>query len=118
VSTFKLHQDVAVVEHDDATRKPREGGEVRRGYIADISGGIMEVRCGEDCGYFDLDTGWPALERCRTMRLVPVCYRTDCENPALDPYTDPGDPLRREWCSDECHDDSGQAWMEQHYRSA
>lgn len=108
MTTFTLHQDVAVVEH----------GRVRQGYIADISGGIMEVRCGEDRGYFDLDTGWPALERCRTMRLFPVCRRTECENPVLDPCTDPGDPLGRQWCSLDCMGTDAEAADEMRTRGA
>ncbi len=44
------------------------------------------------------------------------CYY--CDEPITGtPVTDAGDPLRRTWCSDECHDDSAQAWMEQHYQA-
>ena len=40
-----------------------------------------------------------------------------CQQPIQGtPVTDLGDPMCRVWCSVECRDASGEAWMEQHYR--
>jgi hypothetical protein len=67
MTTFRQGQDVAVVEHDDATRN---------------------------------------------------CYRMSCaESIKGTPVTEPGDPSKREWCSEDCHIASAEDWHEQHYRT-
>lgn len=46
----------------------------------------------------------------RTYRLVAVCNRAECERPTLDPYTEAGDPLQRQWCSEDCHETEAEAY--------
>jgi len=44
------------------------------------------------------------------------CHR--CQDPITGPpVTDPDDPLHRKFCCEECRDDAGQAWAEQHYQA-
>lgn len=43
------------------------------------------------------------------------CVR--CEEPAVTPVKDPGDPLDRNYCSVDCRDASAEAAYEQHYPS-
>lgn len=121
MTTFRIGQDAAVVEHDDATRKPREGGKVIPARVHGTNGVFTTIDSDrepwdEHPALFDTDSGWAARAE-YVWRLVSLCHR--CQEPITgEPVTEDRDPLGREWCSDECHDDSGQAWMEQHYRSA
>jgi hypothetical protein len=120
VTRFQLHQDVAVVEHDDATRKPREGGKVIPAMIVRAADDSSFVQARGDGLYGPLsfwrDSGWPAWTGRHTCRLVPLCYF--CGEPITgEPVTEPGDPLKREWGTGECHEDSAEAWAGQHYPS-
>ena len=39
-----------------------------------------------------------------------------CQDPITGtPVTDPDDLMGRKYCRDECRDDAGHAWAEQHY---
>lgn len=106
---FRKYQDVAAVEHDDFQPKP--GGGVRYGTVTAAGNVTAEVRfAGGETLPFWQGSGWRDDYR---WRLVPVCHR--CGSPVLgEPVTDEDG---REFCRDECRDEAGQAWHEQHYRA-
>lgn len=121
MTRFSLDDDVAVVEHNPATRKPREGGKVHYATITGIAGLYCQVRY-DDPGAFTgrrdtfwLESGWRTWDGMRRWRLVPVCHR--CEKPITGiPVTAGDDPLGRQWCSGECLDAAAEASYEQQYR--
>lgn len=121
MTRFRLDDDVAVVEHNPATRKPRESGKVHYATVTGIAGQYCQVRYDDPAAFtgrrdtFWLESGWRSWDGMRRWRLVPVCCRADCGKPVLDPYTEDGDPLHREWCSEACHEASAEAWAGQHY---
>ena len=102
---FTVHQDVAIVEHDPATRQPLEGGDVYYASISGVSTLWVTASYGKDAAVrspylFDVPSGWDAVTRGYRWRLVPVCR---CENPILgEPVTDPGDPTGEEFCGPDC----------------
>lgn len=115
MSTFRIHDDVAVVEHDDATRQPREGGKVMRASVIELGGIYVQIRYenGSKDAFYQ-ESGWRAWDGMFQWRLVSVCR---CEKPILgEPVTDPDDPTERRFCSEDCLDSAGEAWYEQHYR--
>jgi hypothetical protein len=64
----------------------------------------------------------PCLEDFAAPGFIPVrtfarpCHR--CERPILGtPHVDPSDPLKRQYCGEECRDADAEAAQEQHYPS-
>lgn len=121
MTRFRLDDDVAVVEHNPVTRKPREGGKVHYATITGIAGQYCQVRYDDRLAFagrrdtFWLESGWRTWDGLRRWRLVPVCHR--CEKPITGiPVTVGDDPLGRQWCRDECMDDAAAASYEQQYR--
>lgn len=112
MTTFRLHDDVAVVEHDDATRQRREGGRVLAACVTKLTAVYVQADIeGYGAVTFWLESGWRAWTGDFGWRLVPLCR--SCGEPVLgEPVTDEGDPTGREWCSEDCHDDSAQQQME------
>jgi hypothetical protein len=108
--TFTKHQDVAVVEHDDQTRQPREGGRRFNATVTSAEGIYLAVRYNDDqqglgvvghrTGQFYAESGWRAWDGEFRWRLVPVCR---CESPILgESVKDPDDPTGEEFCGDDC----------------
>lgn len=122
MTRFRLDDDVAVVEHNPVTRKPREGGKVHFATVTGIAGLYCQVRYDDRLAFagrrdtFWLESGWRSWDGMFCWRLVPVCHRADCGKPVLDPYTEQSDPLHREWCSERCHTFDAEGWHEQHYQ--
>jgi hypothetical protein len=120
VTTFTIHQSVAVVEHDDQTRQPREGGHVYPASVDAVNGVFTVVRYGGNYGLpllFDTGSGWAAAHAEYRWRLVPLCGRADCDKPVLTPVLADSDPLRRQWHSTDCRDADAETWHEGHYPS-
>jgi hypothetical protein len=114
VTRFRLHQDVAVVECGPFNGKVRAHGETFYACVTDASLCSVRVRFGDgDEWTFLLDSSDRAWNDGGRWRLVPLCHY--CESPILgEPVTDEG-PAHREWCSDECHDESAEAdWEMRH----
>ena len=110
--TFRQHQEVAVVEHDDSTRQPREGGKVISATVTAVDCNAVLVRYG-DRGVPDAFwlSGWRVETRGEfRWRLVHVCC---CDKPITGtPVTDQsGHPF----CTEDCRDDDAGAWAGQHY---
>ena len=98
MTTFRIHQDVAAVEHDD-DGSPLDGGQI---LPATITG------AGE---YSARDRLWREGGR---WRLVPLCC---CDEPVTGtPVTVGNDPLDRIWCSEECRDADSEGAYEQGYQ--
>jgi hypothetical protein len=119
MTTFRVGQDVAVVEHDDATRKPREGGQVWAASVTSLSGPYVRANVeGHGLVTFWLESGWTAWTGGFGWRLVPVCER--CEDPILgEPVIHPAGPGPGHiYCGSDCEDDAAVAWHEMHYREA
>ena len=115
--TFRTGQDVAVVEHDPETRQPIAGGHVWHASVTEASALCVEVRYENGSkDTFRPRLGWRAWGNAFRWRLVHVCTR--CERPILDtPRTDPSDPLKRQYCGEECRDADAESAQEQHYPS-
>jgi hypothetical protein len=99
---FRRYQDVVIVEHDDRTREPKQGGEVMQpATVTAIEGAYVRART--EFGItlvFWAESGWTAWDGMFQWRLVPVCR---CGKPILgDPVTDPDDPRHEEFCSEDC----------------
>ena len=119
MTTFRVHDDVAVVECDATTGKPIEGGTAVRATVIQAGGIYVEIRYenGSKAAYYQ-ESGWRAWHGGEVRRrLVPFCHR--CELPILGtPVTDPDDPLDRKYCRDECRDADAEAWAAGHYGAA
>ena len=122
MTPFRQHQEVAVVEHDDSTRQPREGGKVHYATVTDVTKAYIIVSYHDRSVYggkrdqFWEGSGWRAWDGWFRWRLVPLCTR--CERPVLGtPRTDPSDPLKRQYCGEECSDADDEARYEQRYPS-
>lgn len=121
MTTFRQYDDVAVVEHDDRTRQPREGGQVHRATVTAAGDGsyIIIRYAGESVNrgrpdQFWSDSGWRAWDGEFRWRLVPLCR---CERPILGtPVTAEDGPLNRQWCSEECLTAEAEASYEQRYQ--
>jgi hypothetical protein len=114
---FRLHDDVAVVEHDDATRQPREGSEPVAACVTEAGPVYVQVRyAGGDWGFptvFYQERGWSAWDGMFRWRLVPLCHRRQAPITG-EPVADEGD-AHREWCTPGCHDESAEAdWEMRH----
>ncbi len=62
---FQAGDRVEAVEHDDATRKPRKGGEIVPGEVADAGTGHLYARVVFDDGRgatFYQESGWTAWD--------------------------------------------------------
>ena len=99
--TFRLHEEVALVQHDD-TGRPIEHATVYYGTVTEVR--LLSVRARGDDGaeeLFLIDSKGRAWRDGGRWRLVPVC--AFCDMPILGtPVTSEGDPLDRKWCSGEC----------------
>jgi hypothetical protein len=116
VTRFTVHQDVAIVEHDDSTRQRLEGGEVWYGSVTGTNTVFTmvsydpAVRFGRPPQMFDTGSGWAAAHAGYRWRLMPLCDRGGCWKPVLgEPVTAEDDPMRREFCSGECLDSGAEA---------
>ena len=117
MTRFRLHDEVAVVEHDDRTREPKPGGEVMQpATVTAIAGAYVKVRTGFGATLvFWAESGWTAWDGMFQWRLVPLCSRPDCGKPVLAPVSDPEDRAGRTWCSEGCLEADAEGWSEQHY---
>lgn len=124
MTRFTQGQDVAVVEHDPATHQPLKGGMVFAEIIASTNATRTTIKGGETKviglkpGPFDTATGWAAWTGAGyRWRLVALCYF--CGEPVTgEPVTQPEDPApKRTWCTEDCREDSAEAWAGQHYPS-
>jgi hypothetical protein len=122
VTPFRQHQEVAVVEHDDSTRQPREGGKVHYATVTDVTKAYIIVSYhdrtvfGGKRDQFWNGSGWRAWDGWFRWRLVHVCTR--CERPVLGtPVTSPGDQAGRLYCTDGCRVADSESAQEQRYPS-
>jgi hypothetical protein len=113
VTTFRTHQDVAVVECG-------KGGEILEdrpylyGTVTEAKPWSVRARLAdEDVRLFLLDSRDRAWSEGGRRRLVPLCR---CEKPILgEPVTDPDDPMGRLFCTGECRDGAAETAYEQRY---
>lgn len=114
MTRFRTHDEVAVVEHDDWTREPREGGQVHVAAVAEAGKTYILVRYGTESVHagamdqFYSESGWRAWDGEFRWRLVPLCSRPDCGKPVLAPVSDPDDPTHQEFCSEDCLTDASE----------
>jgi hypothetical protein len=103
-SSFRRYQEVAVVEHVDSTRQPKEGGEVLHGTVIQAAGLYVQVRVDDGrTATFWAESGWTAWDGVFHWRLFPVCDRDGCDTPlAGEVFKDPDDPRCRRFCSEDC----------------
>jgi hypothetical protein len=105
---FRLHDDVAVVDHDPATGKAVEGGTVLHAIVTGAGMCSVTARYDGETRLFLLDSRGRAWAKGGRLRLVPLCHR--CEEPATTPVKAGDDPLDRTWCSEDCRDADAEAW--------
>ena len=113
MTPFRQHQDVAVVEHDDAG-KPLEHGQVLYATVTEVRPLSARALFGDgDEWLFLLDSRDRAWREAGRWRLVPVCRF--CDMPVMGtPHADPSDPLHRLYCGEERSDADDEAAQEQH----
>ena len=131
MTTFRIHQDVAAVEHND-DGIPLEGGQILPATITEVREYSARARFADGTvRYFMADSrdrlwreggnsfnGSSAYGECQTAisrwRLVPLCC---CDEPITGtPVKLRDDPLDRIWCSEECRDADSEGAYEQGYQ--
>ena len=116
MTPFRQHQEVAVVEHDDAG-EPLEHGQVLYATVTEVRPLSARALFGDgDEWLFLLDSRDRAWREAGRWRLVPVCTFCDMPVPGT-PVTSPGDQAGRLYCTEECRDADAEAAQEQHYPS-
>jgi hypothetical protein len=111
---FRLHDDVAVVDHDPATGGAVEGGTVLHAIVTGAGECSVTARYDGETHLFLLDSRGRAWAKGGCLRLVPLCIR--CEEPATAPVKAGDDPLDRTWCSEACRDADAEGAYEQRYQ--
>jgi hypothetical protein len=132
MTTFRIHQDVAAVEHND-DGIPLEGGQILPATITEVREYSARARFADGTvRYFMADSrdrlwreggnsfnGSSAYGECQTAisrwRLVPLCC---CDEPVTGtPVTDPDDRSGRVYCSEGCRTSDAEGAYEQHHPS-
>jgi hypothetical protein len=112
--TFRIHQDVAAVEHDD-DGSPLDGGQILPATITGAGEYSARARFADGTvRYFMADSRDRLWREGGRWRLVPLCC---CDEPVTGtPVTVGNDPLDRIWCSEECRDADSEGAYEQGYQ--
>jgi len=115
MTTFRIHQDVAAVEHND-DGIPLEGGQILPATITEVREYSARARFADGTvRYFMADSRDRLWREGGRWRLVPLCC---CDEPVTGtPVTDPDDRSGRVYCSEGCRTSDAEGAYEQHHPS-
>lgn len=101
---FRVHDEVAVVQHNPTTSKPLEGGQVMHGYVTGANAIFARVETEFGHEYtFHQDSGWRpwSPDQWRLCRLCEQCEEPITGEPVIQPA---GPGPEHIFCSESCED--------------